>query len=321
MVRITFKNVGQGDSILIEWKDNGEDKIGIIDCNKFNGSNPVLDYLKGKGTKQIDFIILSHPHFDHFSGLGELFNWCLSNEIKLNSFLITSHITPDYITTALETATARSEIAQIFQLARKLRNREGTQIFTIDDNPNCIKKIGDWDLLFLSPSSIETDYYQKDIKAFSREEEFHNHPNGNWLSTLIKLSKSEQCVLLTSDIESSTLTRVKRQKRITEKIILAQAPHHGSKKNHNSTFWCLNSRAPQAPIVISVGENKYGHPSKHVLNDFEGLQFSIERTDQSKANDNKKEDYQDIIHALDFVSELIEDESRSSYGNDLVFNF
>ena len=34
-MKITFKDVGQGDSILLEWiDDEGVNKLGIIDCSK-----------------------------------------------------------------------------------------------------------------------------------------------------------------------------------------------------------------------------------------------------------------------------------------------
>ena len=33
-MKITFKDVGQGDSILLEWTDDSKNKIIIIDCNK-----------------------------------------------------------------------------------------------------------------------------------------------------------------------------------------------------------------------------------------------------------------------------------------------
>lgn len=70
-MRITFKDVGQGDSIILEWDKDGKKKIGIIDCNKYFGANPVLSYIKNPENKveEIEFLILSHPHHDHFLDL------------------------------------------------------------------------------------------------------------------------------------------------------------------------------------------------------------------------------------------------------------
>lgn len=323
MVKITFKNVGQGDSIIIEWKEQEENKIGIIDCNIINGINPVLEYLKSVNCKTIDFVILSHPHFDHFSGLLDLFEWCYTNKIELNHFLITSDTTPEYITTALKTVSAKSTLAKIFQLSRKLRDDFGTKIFKIDDNPNSVKLIDDWKMYFLSPSSEEADNYLKDIKTFSREEDYHNNPKGNWLSTLIKIKKQNNGILLTSDIEKGTLTRMRKEKRTPEKIVLFQVPHHGSKKNHNNIFWSLSHRNPNTPAVISVGNNKYNHPSEQVINSLKGLQYSVFRTDQTSTISeifNSKE-YLHINAALDFISEVVERKPNITKGKDLVFTF
>jgi hypothetical protein len=32
-VKITFKEVDQGDSIILEWRHENVNRIGIIDCN------------------------------------------------------------------------------------------------------------------------------------------------------------------------------------------------------------------------------------------------------------------------------------------------
>ena len=87
---VNFKNVGQGDSIIIEW----DDKIGIIDCNIYKDSNPVLEYISQKDIEEIEFIILSHFHFDHFSGFPKLFDYCRDNKIKIKYFF---HTIADYV--------------------------------------------------------------------------------------------------------------------------------------------------------------------------------------------------------------------------------
>ena len=59
MTKITFKNVGQGDSIIIEWSnDKNEKKIGIIDCKKNDSNNPILKHIQDFNIEEIDFIYL-----------------------------------------------------------------------------------------------------------------------------------------------------------------------------------------------------------------------------------------------------------------------
>ena len=69
MLTITFKNVGQGDTIILEWQnDQGKNEIGIIDCHLKNGkSNLAIEHILEGGYRKISFMILTHPHADHLS--------------------------------------------------------------------------------------------------------------------------------------------------------------------------------------------------------------------------------------------------------------
>ena len=55
MLTITFKNVGHGDTIILEWQNNQkENEIGIIDCQLINGSsNLAIEHIEKKGYKKI----------------------------------------------------------------------------------------------------------------------------------------------------------------------------------------------------------------------------------------------------------------------------
>lgn len=71
-VVITFINVGQGDSVLIECKEVGE--VILIDGGVKNefldmGKSAVLPYLKRNGIRKIDLLISTHSDIDHRGGL------------------------------------------------------------------------------------------------------------------------------------------------------------------------------------------------------------------------------------------------------------
>lgn len=86
-MEITFLNVGHGDSIGLKWNDSGTEKIGIVDCKKNNNSVPTIEYLKSKENLQfIDFIVLTHPHIDHYSGFPELLSYIKNSNIKIKNF-------------------------------------------------------------------------------------------------------------------------------------------------------------------------------------------------------------------------------------------
>ena len=84
-----FSNVGQGDSIVLEWDYNGTTKYGIIDCKLTNNGNPTIEYLELIKPTQIEFIILSHPHTDHFSGMSDLLEYLVFNKIDIRYYMHT----------------------------------------------------------------------------------------------------------------------------------------------------------------------------------------------------------------------------------------
>ena len=89
-MKITFKNVGQGDSIILEWNGAEGRHIGIVDCHRYEGTNPVVQHLIDNELESIKFLILSHPHYDHYSGLLELLDFCEQQNIVIERFAHTS---------------------------------------------------------------------------------------------------------------------------------------------------------------------------------------------------------------------------------------
>lgn len=66
-LQITFLDVGQGDAAVIELPDN---KVILVDVGK--KGYPVAEFLKYRGIREIDAIILSHGSSDHTGGLWDL---------------------------------------------------------------------------------------------------------------------------------------------------------------------------------------------------------------------------------------------------------
>lgn len=64
-----FVNVGQGDAEYIELP-NGQNVL--IDGGP-NPTAPLVEFLTQRGITKIDHVVLTHPHLDHYSGLGYVF--------------------------------------------------------------------------------------------------------------------------------------------------------------------------------------------------------------------------------------------------------
>lgn len=231
---------------------------------------------------EIRYAILTHPHFDHFSGFNDLLEYCLKTDIQVKYFLHTAKIVPKYIRMALKTSVAQTELMSLFEKLRLIRDLSGTVVGGIGPAPNGFPLYEGWTLEFLSPTSIEEDKFIRGAKYSSIEDEegdFGN-PNGNWLSTISKISRGDKYALLCSDVEAEVLSQTGKHadRKLVGKLVLCQIPHHGARKNHNAIFWQKLKRNPNVSAVVSVGQNSYGHPSTRVVDFFNKSGYTLYST-------------------------------------------
>ncbi|MHB8126651.1 MAG: ComEC/Rec2 family competence protein [Desulfitobacteriaceae bacterium] len=64
-LRVSYIDVGQGDSILIQVPDG---KSILIDAGENDKGNRVVTYLQNQGVKRLDKVIWTHSHADHIGG-------------------------------------------------------------------------------------------------------------------------------------------------------------------------------------------------------------------------------------------------------------
>ncbi len=326
MVNITFKNVGQGDSIILEWFEKDLSKYAIVDCNIYQNKNPILQHIIDFKIKEIEFLLLTHPHSDHFSGFYDLLVYCRKNGIKIKRFLHTSEITPDYLKTATRSLESEEALFLLFDYLKEMRNKDGLILNTVEDNADLkIPLSKGYILEVLAPSSVEKDKYVKGVNFPFDEEDGNSNPNANWLSTILKISNEYGFVLLTADVESTTLTRIVKSKggRIGNgKLLMAQLPHHGSKKNLNKPFWRMRKRVEVTPIVISVGKNGYKHPSQEVIEFFnKNTNYKIVSTNIVGSLSKDDERSEVIRNILNIVSQDLTEVSNGLHSGDKEFTF
>ncbi|MBN2483483.1 MAG: MBL fold metallo-hydrolase [Candidatus Omnitrophica bacterium] len=64
-LRIHFIDVGEGDCILIQ---TPESKNVLIDAGNFISAYRIKEYLKKQNIENLEYLIFTHPHFDHIGG-------------------------------------------------------------------------------------------------------------------------------------------------------------------------------------------------------------------------------------------------------------
>lgn len=79
-LQVAFIDVGQGDSI---WLHASDDTDILIDGGDKGAGSSVVNYLKQEGIDDIDVMVLSHSHLDHYGGLITV----LESDIPISSFI------------------------------------------------------------------------------------------------------------------------------------------------------------------------------------------------------------------------------------------
>ena len=310
MVNLTFKNVGQGDSVVIEWNDNGDEKVAVVDCNLYLGHNPVLNHIVDRKYETIEFLLLSHPHKDHYSGFKNLIEHCRSQGIKIYRFLHTAKISPDYLMSINSSNESDKILFKLFDLLKTMRENGEIETFGIEAIPELVIPIGrEFSIKVLAPTARDEDNFIRNANYPFDEEGDNGRPNANWLCTLLVLfhNESKNYVVLSSDVKGEYLNRIKGDFKDT-KLVLGQVPHHGSKSNLFKPFWQNRKRSSSTPVVISVGKNNYSHPSDEVITFFHTLQNYVLYTTANNLSSTSSsiEDLLDV-----FSEEIITEAERA----------
>lgn len=70
LVTVTFLDVGQGDSIVIQ----AYDSVMLIDAGLGRYAYRIVSYLKDNEISYIDVVVATHPHADHIGGMPAIFD-------------------------------------------------------------------------------------------------------------------------------------------------------------------------------------------------------------------------------------------------------
>ncbi|MCM3599508.1 DNA internalization-related competence protein ComEC/Rec2 [Robertmurraya korlensis] len=249
--QITFVDVGQGDSIVIQ---NGfHKKTYVIDTggtvsfheeewekprNPFEVGNDILvPFLKGKGVSTIDKLILTHGDMDHIGGARSVLETMRVEELIL-----------PYVTN-------RSNLEnEIIQLAKE---KKTTVIFVKDGMS-----------------------WKENGSSFKIVNPIIEQDDRNDNSVVIHVKIGGLFWLFTGDLGEEGEERLLREYP-TLRVDVLKIGHHGSKSSTSATL--LQAYQPKV-AVISVGEtNRFGHPHQEVLDRLKERNIKIFRTDKDGA--------------------------------------
>jgi len=248
MVRVTFLDVGQGDSAVVELPDGTVTLIdGGATYERFDmGRSVVAPFLWNRGIRSIDHVIGTHPQLDHVGGLA----WILAH-FQVEKFWTNGAARQEEFWRRIEQA----------MVQRKLEATVATESRLISDGPACrMVVLNPW------PSPVSTNS--------TKGESLNNR------SVVTELVCREQRVLFTGDIERETLTRL-TDSGTSAHIALLKVPHHGAKSSLERRW--LDTIRPAVAVVSAGRRNPYGHPAGDVLAAYEAVGTQLWRTDRDGA--------------------------------------
>lgn len=239
-LKLTFIDVGQGDSILVEFPGRNTmlvDGGGIPEETFDIGERIVSPFLWRKGIKKIDYILLTHAHPDHMNGLK-----AVARNFKIKEFWEGFSPQENESYAELKRLIPRKTICR-----RLFRGQE--------------KEIDDVKIKVLNPKQADPYVFR-----------VHNDQ-----SVVLRIVYGQTSFLLTGDISKAVEGELERTSQTLESQVL-KSPHHGSDSSSSEDF--LRIVAPQIVIISVGRGNVYNLPDQSVLDRYKQNEARIYRTDR-----------------------------------------
>lgn len=237
-IKIFFIDVGQGDA---EYLILPAGKTALIDGGPSN--TKISAFLNAHSITHINYVVLTHPHSDHYQGLNWVFDNC-----QVDNF---------YDTRMNNTGAVGDET---------LRSKAGAE-------PNCTTTY---------PSAGETlswDPYVT-IQVLAAQSTPSSSSDGttiNDASIVLKITNNNKSVLFTGDLDTDLETSLVSTYGVQLSAQILKVAHHGSQYASSESF-LSNVHPTFAYIEVGTG-NTYGHPDASVLSRLTAAGATIYRTD------------------------------------------
>jgi competence protein ComEC len=230
---VSFFDVGQGDAALVDLPDG---RAMLIDAggNPSGGIDPgraaLLPLLRARRRTQLDFVVLSHPHPDHYGGLAALLEQLTFGELWDSGQAEPEH---DLSPTAAE--------------ATNLLARARSQGIRIRKPPE------------LCGQTLQAG--AATVRVLSPCPHYDSGYDANDNSLVLRIDYRRRSVLFTGDAEEHAERRlVERGAPLSAEIL--KVGHHGSRTSSTSAF--LRAVAPRLAVISAGAHNPFGHPHREV---------------------------------------------------------
>ncbi|HMK66399.1 MAG TPA: MBL fold metallo-hydrolase, partial [Thermodesulfobacteriota bacterium] len=245
-----FLDVGHGSAVLAEFP-NGR-KMLIDGGGSFNpefdlGERVVAPFLWGEKITALDTVVLTHPHPDHMNGLPFILSKFKVNELWLNG---------------------QEDDSEPFQQIQEIIRQKRLPVFY--PKPGWFRMMGDVRVGVLNAHG-EEGALEKSSAAW------RSYNNG---SLVLRLSRGDQHILLTADIETPTEKKL-LESRVPLGSQILQIPHHGSLSSSTPEF--IRAVRPVYGFISARPSRHMPLPRPEILQRYESQGVQLFRTDRDGA--------------------------------------
>ncbi len=247
---IVYLDAGQGDATIVRLP-NG--KVMVIDCNVDNSPENIVEYLKDAGIKRIDYLVITHPHYDHMSGTKEI-----ADNFEVGEVWIT-----DYKRKKSEESPESYEAYRdAYVKGLNTLEKKGATIKKPTASNDPLVKDGKLEIRVLGPST----------STQGNNEDIHEE------SLAIQIGAGKTTAVFAGDTTNSQQERICKYYPVKGTTIW-HASHHGSDEGANEEV--MKQVRPKY-TVIPVGKgNPHGHPHEDAMNIYKNTtQEKVYRTDK-----------------------------------------
>jgi len=242
-LRLTFIDVGQGDSILVEFPGRKKmliDGGGVPDSSFDIGEHVVSPFLWRRGIKRIDYLVLTHAHPDHLNGLV-----AVARNFRVTEFW--EAFSPDKSPAYTEFKSRLSESTLQKRVFRGFEVQEGPVIIEV-----------------LHPAM-----------SAPLDREANNDD-----SLVLRLATDGQSFLLAADIGTDAEKNI-LDARLEVRSRVLKSPHHGSRTSSSEAF--VAAVEPEVVVISASRGNIYGVPHPEIVERYRAAGARVLRTDKDGA--------------------------------------
>ena len=238
-MKVHVLDIGQGDAILLQIGD----RFSMIDTGDIEHRPQVVALLKKYGVKELENVILTHPHADHIGGF-----YAIAKAIPIK------HVYDHGID--IDSGTYR------------------TYLKTIDTKQIHHETLHKGDRLDLG-SGAYFEVYAPWKGEVLGDKKGQVHQNNN--SIVGKLTFGKFSMLMTGDAEKEEEARLIKEQNTKMSSIVLKVGHHVSNGSSQKDF--IRSVRPEAAVISAGLHNSYGHPGQKAMERLLQEKVEIYRTD------------------------------------------